>query len=107
MSVDMTKGKAVHIIVNATFERELIRVLKRHKVTGYTQLLARGFGYSGEQDGHSDGETNVMFITLVREEIAEAIEEDLVNYISRGYPIMSYTTEANVLSENRYGKPSI
>ena len=41
----MTKGKVVHIIVNATFERELIKVLKEAEATGYTQVDARGFGY--------------------------------------------------------------
>jgi len=107
MSAEMTKGKAVHIIVNATFERELIRVLKRVGVTGYTQLDARGFGYSGEQDGHSEGETNVFFMTLVTEEKAKEIEETLVGYIERGYPIVSYMTDADVLTTNKYGKPTI
>lgn len=107
MSVEMTKGKAVHVIVNATFERELIKVLKKVGVTGYTQLDARGFGYSGVQDGHSEGETNVMFMTLVTQEKAEQIEETLVSYINRGYPIVSYMTDADVLTTNKYGKPTI
>ncbi len=107
MAVELAKGKAVHIIVNATFERELIKVLKRVGVTGYTQLDARGFGYSGEQDGHSEGETNVFFMTLVTEEKAQEIEETLVSYIMRGYPIVSYMTDADVLTTNKYDKPTI
>ena len=107
MSVEMTKGKAVHIIVNATFENELIKVLKQAGATGYTQLDARGFGYSGEQDGHSEGETNVFFMALVTEEKAQVIEEKLVSYINRGYPIVSYMTDADVLTTNKYGKPII
>ena len=103
----MTKGKSVQIIVNATFERELIKVLKEAGATGYTQLDARGFGYSGVQDGHSEGESNVMFIVLVTAEKADAIEESLVNYIKRGYPIVSYITDADVLMNNRYDKPTI
>ncbi len=103
----MTTGKAVHIIVNATFERELIKVLKEVGATGYTQLDARGFGYSGVQDGHSEGESNVMFIVLVTEEKAQAIEKKLVSYINRGYPIVSYITDADVLMNNRYDKPTI
>jgi len=107
MSVEMTKGKAVHIVVNATFERQLIKLLKQAEVTGYTQLDARGFGYSGEQDGHSEGETNVLFIVLVTTEKAQQIEESLVSYINRGYPIVSYMTDADVLTTNKYGKPTI
>lgn len=103
----MKQGKAVHIIVNATFERELIKILKDAEATGYTQLDARGFGYSGVQDGHSEGESNVLFIVLVTEEKAQTIEKTLVNYIKRGYPIVSYITDANVLMNNRYDKPTI
>lgn len=100
-------GKVVHIIVNATFERELIKVLKNAGATGYTQIDARGFGYSGVQDGHSEGESNVLFIVLVTEEKAHAIEKKLVSYINRGYPIVSYITDAEVLMNNRYDKPTI
>lgn len=103
----LTKGKAVHIIVNATFERELIKVLKAAGATGYTQVDARGFGYSGVQDGHSEGESNVLFIALVTAEKAQAIEEKLVTYIKRGYPIVSYITDADVLMNNRYDKPTL
>ncbi|WP_130538222.1 P-II family nitrogen regulator [Thiomicrorhabdus indica] len=103
----MTKGKSVHIIVNATFERELIKVLKEAGATGYTQVDARGFGYSGVQDGHSEGESNVLFIVLTTEEKAQTIEKKLVSYINRGYPIVSYITDADVLMNNRYNKPTL
>ncbi|WP_321275811.1 P-II family nitrogen regulator [Thiomicrorhabdus indica] len=103
----MQQGKAVHIIVNSTFERELIKVLKEAGATGYTQLDARGFGYSGVQDGHSEGESNVLFIVLVTDEKAQVIEKKLVSYINRGYPIVSYITDANVLTNNRYNKPTL
>lgn len=107
MAVELAKGKAVHIIVNVTFERELIKVLKRIGVTGYTQLSAKGFGYSGEQDGYSEGESNAFFMTLVTAEKAQEIEETLVSYIQRGYPIVSYMTDAEVLTTNKYNKPTI
>jgi len=107
MSATMCPGKAVHIIVNETFENELIRVLDKVGVTGYTQLHARGNGYSGVQDGHSDGESNVMFIVLVTSEVAEVLIESLIDYIKRGYPIVSYTSDVEVLTTNKYGKPTI
>jgi len=107
MSVAMCSGKSVHIIVNATFENELVRVLGKVGVTGYTQLDARGNGYSGIQDGHSEGESNVMFIVLVTSEMADVLIESLIDYIKRGYPIVSYTYDVDVLNTNRYGKPTI
>lgn len=103
----ISKGKAVHIIVNATFERELIKMLKEAGATGYTQVDARGFGYSGVQDGHSEGESNVLFIVLVTDEKAEIIMKKLVSYIKRGYPIVSYMNDADVLMNNRYDKPTL
>ena len=107
MSVAMRPGKSVHIIINATFENELVRVLDKVGVTGYTQLDARGNGYSGVQDGHSEGESNVMFIVLVTSEMAEVLVESLIDYIKRGYPIVSYTYDVDVLNTNKYGKPTI
>ncbi|MCF6235506.1 MAG: transcriptional regulator [Gammaproteobacteria bacterium] len=107
MPATMCPGKSVHIIVNATFENELVRVLDKVGVTGYTQLDARGNGYSGVQDGHSEGETNVMFIVLVTSEVAEVLIESLIDYIKRGYPIVSYTSDVEVLTTNKYGKPTI
>ncbi len=107
MAVAMCPGKSVQIIVNATFENELIRVLDKVGVTGYTQIEARGNGYSGVQDGHSEGETNVLFIVLVTAEVAEILVESLIDYIKRGYPIVSYTHDVDVLSTNKYGKPTI
>lgn len=103
----ISKGKAVHIIVNSTFERELIKVLKEAGATGYTQIDARGFGYSGVQDGHSEGESNVLFIVLVTDEKAQIIMKKLVAYINRGYPIVSYMNDADVLMNNRYDKPTL
>lgn len=107
MPVTMCPGKSVQIIVNATFENEMIRVLDKVGVTGYTQLDARGNGYSGVQDGHSEGESNVMFIVLVASEVAKILIESLIDYIKRGYPIVSYTCDVEVLSTNKYGKPTI
>lgn len=107
MPVAMSPGKSVQIIVNATFENELIRVLDRVGVTGYTQIDARGNGYSGIQDGHSEGESNILFIILVTSEMADTLVESLVDYIKRGYPIVSYTYDVDVLTTNKYGKPTI
>ncbi len=107
MSATMCPGKSVHIIVNATFENELIRVLDKVGVTGYTQLDARGNGYSGVQGGYSEGESNVMFIVLVTTEVAKILIESLIDYIKRGYPIVSYACDVDVLITNKYGKPTI
>ncbi len=107
MAITMSPGKSVQIIVNATFENELIRVLDKVGVTGYTQIDARGNGYSGVQDGHSEGETNILFIVLVASELAEVLIESLIDYIKRGYPIVVYTNDVEVLTTNKYGKPTI
>ena len=46
-------------------------------------------------------------MTLVTNEMAQEIEEALVSYIMRGYPIVSYMTDAEVLTTNKYNKPTI
>ena len=103
MSIEMYSGKSVHIIINSTFENKLIQILKRNGVTGYTQLSARGDGESGVQDGHSEGESNVMFIVLVSDMLAEILIESLNKYREIGHHILIYTHDAQVLDSDKFG----
>ena len=97
MKTKMTDGKSVQIIINSTFENSLVKILKKLGVTGYTQLNARGNGNSGVQDGHSDGESNVMFVILMSKGMADALIDSLQVYRKKGHHILIYTTDAQVL----------
>ena len=101
MSIEMYTGKSLQIIINSTFENKLIEILKRNGVTGYTQLNARGDGESGVQDGHSDGESNVMFIVLVSSLLAEMLIENLNKYRDIGHHILIYTHDAQILNSDK------
>jgi nitrogen regulatory protein PII len=101
MSIEMYSGKSVNIIINSTFENKLIQILKNIGVTGYTQLNARGDGRSGVQDGHSDGESNVMFIVLVSDKLAETVIKNLNTYRDMGHHIIVYTHDAQILNADK------
>ena len=101
MSIEMYEGKSVHIIINSTFENKLIKILKNIGVTGYTQLNARGDGESGVQDGHSDGESNVMFIVLVSTELAETVVKNINTYREMGHHILVYMHDAQILNAEK------
>lgn len=101
MSIEMCPAKSLHVIINSTFENKLIEILKRNGVTGYTQLNARGDGHSGVQDGHSDGESNVMFIVLVSEKMSEMLIESLNKYREVGHHILIYTHNVEVLNSDK------
>ncbi len=101
MSIEMYSGKSVNIIINTTFENKLIKILKNIGVTGYTQLNARGDGESGVQDGHSDGESNVMFVVLVSVELAETLIKNLNTYREMGHHIFVYMHEAQILNAEK------
>jgi len=101
MSIEMYSGKSVNIIINTTFENKLIKILKNIGVTGYTQLNARGDGESGVQDGHSDGESNVMFVVLVSNELAETLIKNLNTYREMGHHILVYTHDAQILNAEK------
>jgi len=103
MSINMTAGKSVQIIINSTFENNLVKILGKLGVIGYTQLNARGNGNSGVQDGHSDGETNVLFIVLLSNEMAETVINALEVYRKKGHHILIYTYEAQVLDPEKIG----
>ena len=101
MSLEMYTGKSLHIIINSTFENKLIQILKRNGVTGYTQLHARGDGDSGVQDGHSEGESNVMFIVLISSEMSDTLVENLNRYRRQGHHILIYTHDAEILNSDK------
>lgn len=101
MSMEMYSGKSLHIIINSTFENKLIEILKRNGVSGYTQLNARGDGESGVQDGHSDGESNVLFIVLVSNMMADMLIENLNKYREIGHHILIYTHNAEILNSDK------
>lgn len=103
MQTKMTAGKSVQIIINSTFENSLVKILKKLGVTGYTQLNARGNGNSGVQDGHSDGETNVLFVILMSNKMADELIDSLQVYRKKGHHILIYTYEAQVLDPELIG----
>ena len=101
MSIEMYKGKSVHIVINSTFENKLVQILKNIGINGYTQINARGNGSSGVQDGHSDGESNVMFIVVVSIELADTLIKNLNTYRQMGHHIFVYTHDAEVLNAEK------
>lgn len=101
MSIEMYSGKSVHIVVNSTFEDKLIEILKNVGISGYTQIHARGDGSSGVQDGHSDGESNVMFIVVISHELADRLIEKLNQYREMGHHLFVYMHDAKVLNGHK------
>ena len=108
MSIEMFPGKSVHIVINSTFENKLVKILKNMGINGYTQINARGNGDSGVQDGHSDGESNVMFIVVLSKEVAENLIKNLNTYRDMGHHIFVFTHDAEVLNAEKIdsSKPS-
>ena len=101
MSIEMYSGKSVQIIINSTFENKLIKILKSIGINGYTQINVRGDGTSGVQDGHSEGESNVMFIVVLANEVAENLIKNLNTYRQMGHHIFVYTHDAEVLNAEK------
>jgi nitrogen regulatory protein PII len=101
MPIEMYTGKSVQIIINSTFENKLIKILKNIGLTGYTQLNARGDGDSGVQDGHSEGESNVMFVVLVSNTMADTLIKNLNTYRQMGHHIFVYTHDAQILNAEK------
>ena len=101
MSIELYEGKSVQIIINSTFENKLIKILKNIGINGYTQLNARGNGDSGVQNGHSEGESNVMFIVVVSAELADTLIKNLNTYRQMGHHIFVYMYDAQVLNAEK------
>ena len=99
--VKLVAEKLVRIIATPELETQLIELSKRHSVSGYTVVDARGAGASGIQHGLMDIDSNILFLMVVPPERLDEVMEDLAKIIRRGHHLMALVSDTQVMRRKK------
>lgn len=89
----------ITIIAESVLQDRLIKLLKSHKVSGYTISSVRGEGGHGRRMGDIAGyNTNIEIKTLVSPEVSDAIMLDLKQN-QDGHGLIAYRHNVEALSD--------
>lgn len=89
----------ITIIAESVLQDRLIKLLKSHKVSGYTISSVRGEGGHGKRMGDIAGyNTNIEIKTLVSPEVSDTIMSDLKEN-QDGHGLIAYRHNVEALSD--------
>lgn len=102
--IDSCAEKVVHVVSTAVMEDRIIKAIKDAGCNGYTVFDVRGDGEAGLQDGHSEGETNIMFMIVVSKDIYESLLDKLYVYMKKGHHMMVTSSDVDVMTPSKFDK---
>jgi hypothetical protein len=103
--MELHAKKVVHVVASADIESRLVRIAEKYNHGGYTIYQARGGGATGLQSGMLDVDSNIVFMMVVDEQRSEPILVELDKMIKRGFQMIVYVTDAQVLRREKFGGP--
>lgn len=95
--------KLVHIVAASDIEKRLVKVAEKYNNGAYSVIEARGGGTKGVQSGLMEMDSNVLFMMIVPEEGLEAVLGSLERMIGRGYQMIVWVTDVQVLRRDKFG----
>jgi nitrogen regulatory protein P-II 2 len=96
-----TRFKKVTIVAERVLHDQLIELLKRHHVSGWTVQSVTGEGSRGNRASEWEG-SNVQIYTLVSEANADAIMEDIAKHYFQDWSVAVYSQDVDVLRSEKY-----
>ena len=102
--MEMYAKKVIHVVASADIEARLIKIAEEFNGGGYTIYPARGGGATGVQSGLLDVDSNIAFMMVVSEPDLEPILTALDRMIKRGYQMIAYVHDAQVLRREKFGR---
>lgn len=97
--------KLVNIITMDVLQETLTGMFRRHGVSGYTVVRARGEGHSGESAGTLDFEASILVKVIVPEEKLHRLLEGLQRQVAKGYHLTIFVSDVEVLSPEKFSIP--
>ena len=97
-----TARRLVTIVTEAVLEKELVAVLERLQVTGYTITDARGRGSRGMRDAGWDQGANIRVEVVCDDAHASAIAEHLKAHYYADYAMILFTIDVDVLRPEKF-----
>lgn len=96
--------KKITIVAERVLHDEVVDLLKRHQVSGWTAQTVTGEGSRGLRASEWEG-SNVQIYTLVSEKIADAIMEEIAQHYFENWSLVVYSQDVEVLRPDKYQKP--
>ena len=93
--------KKITIVGERVLHDQLIELLKRHQVSGWTAQTVTGEGSRGIRASEWEG-SNVQIYTLVSETVADAIMEDIAEHYFQNWSVVVYSQDVEVLRPGKY-----
>ncbi len=97
--------KLVNIITMDILQDKLCEMFRRHGVSGYTIIRARGEGASGEMAGTLDFEASIMIKVILPEEKLQRLLDGLQRQINKGYHLTIFVSDVEVISPEKFSTP--
>lgn len=93
--------KKVTIIGERVLHDELIDLLKRHHVSGWTAKDVTGEGSRGVRASEWEG-SNIQIYTLVSASVADAIMEEVAEKYFPHWSVVVYSQDVEVMRSEKY-----
>lgn len=93
----------VTIIIESLLKEEIIELIHKHGATGHTMTKVEGEGSSGRHASDWGGR-NIKIETLVSQEAADAIMNELSHEYFEDYSVIAWLVEVTVLRGDKFLK---
>ena len=101
LSMALSRVKLVTIIAENVLQEEVAEKLMALGATGYTIVESRGHGSADRHAGEIPGQ-NVRIETLVEEDVANRIADQIANQYFESYSVICFLTDAWVVRYEKY-----
>jgi nitrogen regulatory protein P-II 2 len=96
--------KKITIVAERLLQDQVVDLLKKHQVTGWTAQSVTGEGSRGLRASEWEG-SNVQIYTLVPEALAETIMQDIAEHYFENWSVVVYSQDVDVLRPGKYQQP--
>ncbi len=93
--------KKITIVAERVLHDEVVELLKRHQVSGWTAQNVTGEGSRGLRASEWEGR-NVQIYTLVPDTVADAIMDDIAKNYFENWSVVVYSQDVEVLRQDKY-----
>ena len=102
--MELSTVKLVTIIADVDLKEELVGLIKKEGVSGYTVFTARGQGEKEIQEGLSEEPANISIEVLTEEVVASALMQKLAERFFPHEWMVIYEQDVKVLRPQKFEK---
>ena len=95
-------AKLLTVVCEILAQKNIIGILEKHEVSGYTVYEAEGSGAKGIRGKGLKNEKNVKIETIAAEKTVEEIIEDILSTLISDYAIIFYTSDVQVARGEKF-----